>query len=279
MTDRGEPGAEVRVRRPWLAVNTSPTFLVLAAELRPLVDGIKVGDWVDDSLEADIRAAYPERVLLFHHWHLYNTPDQPPDGALPLLQEALARFHSPWLSGHIDQVSWQEILPVFREGVVPQHDIDVEAAITRNCTAARLLSAGLPVPLLLENMPHWPHDLPHEAARPSFIRAVLERADAPLLLDLAHARVSAAALVMPVVEYLAALPLERVVEIHLSGPRMVNGRLGDAHEPLTAEDYDLLDWTLARTNPRAVTLEYIKPDADALRTMIQQLARIIASCD
>lgn len=272
-----DPGRVGRDQQPWLVANATPTLAALADDFRPLLAGIKVGDWVDGSLEASLRAAYPACVFLFHHWHLYTTPDQAPDGALTLLQDALTRYNSPWLSAHIDQVSWAEILPIFREGVIPPRDINIETAIERNCVAARLLQSGLPVPLLLENMPHWPHDVLHEAVRPAFIRAVLEAADAPLLLDLAHARVSAAALAMPVEAYLSALPLDRVVEIHLSGPRMVDGRLVDAHEPLTAEDYDLLAWALARTDPRAVTLEYSQPDAEALRVMVQQLARTIAA--
>ena len=258
-----------------LVVNTSPTLLALAGELGPLVDGIKVGDWVDEPLADAIRTAYPGRPLLYHHWHLYTTPDQPPDGALDVLCEAWERFHSPWLSGHIDQVSWQEILEIVRGDVPPPQHVDVEAAVEWNCAAARVLKETLPVPLLLENMPHWPHDVPHEAVRPAFIRAVLEQVDVPMLLDLAHARVSAAALGISSQDYLAALPLERVQEIHVSGPRKVNGRLRDAHEPLESEDYELLRWTLGRTMPRAVTLEYIKPEPESLRTMVQKLAEIL----
>ena len=55
---------------------------------------------------------------------------------------------------------------------------------------------------------------------------------------------------MDIYDYLQPLPLERVVQVHVSGPRRVDGRLVDAHQPLQKEDYDLLEFILARLIPR-----------------------------
>jgi len=59
-----------------------------------------------------------------------------------------------------------------------------------------------------------------------------------------------------VVNYLEKLPLDCVRQIHISGPRLWNGVLWDAHETLQANDYDLLAWALARCDLEVVTLEY-----------------------
>ena len=60
------------------------------------------------------------------------------------------------------------------------------------------------------------------------------------------------------VEYLKQLPLHKVRQIHLSGPRPRSGYLYDAHEAMGEEDYALLEWALGQTDPEVVTLEYFR---------------------
>jgi uncharacterized protein (UPF0276 family) len=155
------------------------------------------------------------------------------------------------------------------------------------------------VPLLLENIPLFPNLAHMHVCEPAFVREVLAASGCDLLLDLAHARVAADVLHWDVHDYLAALPLDRVVEIHLSGPRPLaeldarrqalvreNARsvahmvsfgdenLVDAHEPLREADYALLEWTLGRCTPRAVSLEYFR-DPAALREQLRRLAALV----
>ena len=85
---------------------------------------------------------------------------------------------------------------------------------------------------------------------------------------------TAAALEIEVHDYLDRLPLDRVVQIHVSGPRMRNGRLADVHEPLQEIDYALLDFILAKTCPQVVTLEYVR-ERDALREQLYRLASVL----
>jgi len=47
--------------------------------------------------------------------------------------------------------------------------------------------------------------------------------------------------------------------------------LSDAHQPLLKDDYDLLEFILAKTHPQVVTLEYIQ-EADALREQLGRLS-------
>jgi uncharacterized protein (UPF0276 family) len=88
--------------------------------------------------------------------------------------------------------------------------------------------------------------------------------------------VSAAALGVDVRDYLSGLPLRRIAQIHVSGPRERDGRLVDAHEPLQEIDYALLDYVLARSDPRMVTLEYTRA-RDPLRDPLLRLHDVLDS--
>jgi uncharacterized protein (UPF0276 family) len=134
---------------------------------------------------------------------------------------------------------------------------------------------------LVENMPRWTPHRPAYVVDPAFITAVIEETGCGLLLDLAHARVAARYQGDPVRDYLARLPLERTVEIHVSGPRPLSdggpaseSTLYDAHEPLQEADYALLDWVLSRTQPQAVTLEYSE-DRAQLKTQLFRLRALL----
>jgi uncharacterized protein (UPF0276 family) len=70
---------------------------------------------------------------------------------------------------------------------------------------------------------------------------------------------------------LARLPLERIVEIQLSAPSLLeDGCLMDAHDPLREEDYYLLSHLLERCTPQVATLEYWKES----QALWQQLTRL-----
>jgi uncharacterized protein (UPF0276 family) len=138
----------------------------------------------------------------------------------------------------------------------------------------RRIQPHMPVPLLLENVPHWPLPEPDVGVTPDFIRDVLDETGCDFLLDTAHAVVSAHAFGIDPRAYIAALPLERLVEVHVSGPRMRDGRMVDSHEPLDDDDLDLLSWLLARCAPRVVTLEYAR-DVTVFPDQILRLKRVL----
>jgi hypothetical protein len=130
-------------------------------------------------------------------------------------------------------------------------------------------------PAILENMPANRHLDNAFESDPAMIGRVLDTLDVDMLLDLAHARVAAAFHRVPVKDFLAQFPLERVQQVHISGVRQVGGVVQDAHETLSAEDYDLFQWTLARTQPEVVTLEYFRDDRPALREMLVRLGEYL----
>jgi uncharacterized protein len=144
------------------------------------------------------------------------------------------------------------------------------------CANLSALRDALDLPLIVENLDYNPGGAYEHICEPAFIAAVLAHTGVGLLLDLAHAQVSAAYLGMSIQAYLALLPLERVAQLHLSSPRWKNGVLRDAHEPLLELDYTLLREVLEVARPRAVTLEYHRDEA-ALKEQIGRLREILAA--
>jgi sugar phosphate isomerase/epimerase len=179
---------------------------------------------------------------------------------------------SPWASMHLTLWPPGMLWLMLRRGwrlPLPDPDRSARRLVRQVATLQRALG----VPLLLENTPGLPWQGYGFEAEPERIAAVLEESGCGLLLDTGHARVAAAAMGVDVHDYLERLPLERAMQLHVSGPRTRDGRLVDAHEPLREIDYALLDGLLARTHPQVVTLEYIR-ERDALREQLHRLRRM-----
>ncbi len=99
--------------------------------------------------------------------------------------------------------------------------------------------------IIVENVPYTAsaEKTIRTCVEPDIISQVVRDADCGLLLDLAHARISAHYLGLPVWEYILKLPLERLRELHIAGVQLVNGVLND-HLALTKEDWSLLERVL-----------------------------------
>jgi len=208
---------------------------------------------------------------------------------------------TPWTSAHIG-FSVADLSLNTAESLSTQATSDVLTrgqALGNIACNARALAQRLPVPLLLENLPSFPNLAHIHICEPDFITEVIKDTGCGLLVDLAHARVSADMLGHDVHDYLLQLPLDRAVELHVSGPRRVSEtdarrrarllnearsvahlfRFGDdslldAHEPMQEEDYALLQWALERIRPKAVTSEFYR-EPEALGDELIQLGQIL----
>jgi len=126
---------------------------------------------------------------------------------------------------------------------------------------------------IIENIPRCPDNMEVVplVTSPAVISTLLERSGCGLLLDIAHARLAAEALGMPVQEYILKLPVDRIREVHVTGVQV--GRQGYRidHEPMTEDDWELLEWTLQEIHsgcfarPEYVTCEYggVSPGFDS----------------
>jgi uncharacterized protein (UPF0276 family) len=148
------------------------------------------------------------------------------------------------------------------------------ANIVRN---GRQLKNWLGIPLLLENFNYHPTNAYEYICDPDTFSHLIEEIGCDVLLDLAHAQISAFNMHWPSVhEYLAALPLDKVREVHINRPYNDRGRqLLDRHLPIAEADASLLSWTLERMpNVEAITLESHLPDEAELRHEVDLLRKL-----
>jgi uncharacterized protein (UPF0276 family) len=255
-----------------LGVSWSPVATLLP-DLDVLVDIVEAPGW---GLEAPLGAGR-QRVLL-HNLDLdfsLADPARIDDRWGERANAAIRQAGTPWFSLHLGFAS--EIVR-FDGHMLPESEpLGREELLARVIESVARAKALLDVPLLLENLDYCPEGAYEHVCDPVFITDVLEATDTGLLLDIGHLRVTANWFDRDPVEMLLELPIERVVEIHLSGPRPMagnNGLLDDVHDAIGEREAWLLRETLRRVTPKAVVLEYRK-DADRLREQLAMVGSLI----
>lgn len=138
-------------------------------------------------------------------------------------------------------------------------------------------------PFLIETGVNYLRPRPGELADGNFIAEIAQRADCGILLDLHNLLANERNGRQPVEDVLDALPLDRVLEIHVAGGFELDGYYLDAH--IGGPDLELLS-LLASTIPRlpqlravvfeAVPTSIVSLGAAGLRAILQALHRI---CD
>lgn len=163
----------------------------------------------------------------------------------------IKRLNPPWWSEHIGftragglHLGHPVPLPFTKEAI---------EVMTRNIVTVRRAIAA---PLILENVSAplgWPDA---EMSEPAFITEVLGSGGCGLLLDITnlhthsvnHGRAPAA--------FLDQLPLDRVVQIHVSSSHEREGRLIESHaQPVPEAIWQLLDSVIVRAPTRCICLE------------------------
>ena len=250
-----------------LSVNYSEALITLLRASAIEIDAIEWVDKLELGLVAQKRAEFPGLPFHFHpgrmqtgkNWrsrlldYLQACPES------PFVSIHLAPLPTLWTNARINR-GW--VLP----GPIPA------LAIWRFIRMVNSLKQQVEPPVILENMPNLHPKRYRFESEPSVIAKVLDETQTDLLLDLAHARIAARARGITPQEYISALPLERTQQIHLAGVReRGDSQLYDAHEPLMEEDYQLLEWTLERTHPQLLTLEYFREDPQALSSQLSRL--------
>ena len=257
-----------------LTTNLSEPLLELLRNGEVPIDGVEVGPWFSVRQIHEYRQALPGVPFYFHGGDLIERVGLIP-GVVSRVAAYLDSTGSPWVSMHITMWLPGMVWLMLRHGwrmPLPK----AERATRRFVRQVEKLTRAIRVPVTLENTEPLPFEGYDFEVRAERITEVVEKTGCGLVLDTGHARVSAGALGMDVRDYVRGLPLARVVQVHVSGPRLRGGHLVDVHEPLQAIDYKLLELVLARTEPRVVTLEYIR-ESEALREQLHHLRTILES--
>jgi uncharacterized protein len=168
-------------------------------------------------------------------------------------------------------------------------EVTFEMVKERMRNVLKLWKENLDIDILIENVPYTsyyetnsPKIIKHSVS-PKLINEVCTENEVGLLLDIAHAKVAASGLGMSIEDYLEALPLERVKEIHAVGTRKADSGLRDNHLEMDEDDYKILEFVLKVTNPEIVTLEYggfgeyfsWRSDKNAIERQVKKIIQIV----
>jgi hypothetical protein len=229
-------------------------------------------------------ARIQERVPVLLHCSSMSVAGfvRPTDQTLDAIAEHADRTRTPWIGEHLAFISADALdggdggdhrAPTeLTYTVCPQLS---EETVERVAANLRRLRARFLVPIILENSPQY-FALPGSTmAMPAFIAEVARRCDVDLLLDLTHFLITTSNMDLDPLSSVSELPLERVVEIHLSGMSQQSGRWWDDHSaPVPEEAFELLGQIRPRIRPRAVTFEYNWAPSMPEPVLVDQIARV-----
>ena len=113
--------------------------------------------------------------------------------------------------------------------------------------------------LALENLNYFNQPPYFHVCDPDFITEAVLQNDVYMVLDVAHAMITAKNMKMDIYTYLSNLPLDRIKEIHLSTPGTEKGEWRDQHEKPGAEIFKILEFIMKYNELQPyVTIEYYR---------------------
>jgi uncharacterized protein len=224
--------------------------------------------------------SYPCRKLI----HGIGFPvggTRPPDPAQePLLRRMIAELRAPWFSEHLSfnriggpegEVHTLFLLP-------PRQSTEGARAAARS---VRALAAAMPIPMAVETGVSYLKPRKDELRDGEFVAAVAEAANCGILLDLHNLWTNERNGRQSMEDFLQAIPLERVWEVHLAGGEERHGYWLDAHSgPVQAELLERARPIVAcLPNLRAILLEvfpaYLPLTGEAFfRAQLEELHRL-----
>jgi len=185
----------------------------------------------------------------------------PPDQrTLKAIERAAARTKTPWIGEHLafitaDPIEDDDAKPTsLTYTACPQMSEETVERVAINLAS---LQQHFDAPLILENSPQYFEVPGSSLSMADFVTAVVERCGVSLLLDLTHFLISMLNTKKDPLSEIERLPLEKVVEVHISGLNVQSGIAWDDHaSPAPPVVFDLLERVVKRVRPKAVTLEY-----------------------
>lgn len=251
-----------------LSVNYSESLLHLLRENSVKIDAIEWSSILPLKLIQDTRSKFPELAFTFHPGRM----DFSRSGIQKLNTYLSHCSQTPFVSIHLAPLPKLITWPALHKNIfLPEPR--AKSCVNRFIAQILTLKQQTHLPVVLENMPSLHPARYLFETDPQIITRILNQSDCLLLLDLAHARIAASIRGLSTEEYLTALPLEKVIQIHMSGVKTKrDGYLFDAHEKLGPTDLRLLEWTLQRTQPQWLTLEYFRENSSALLEQLTLLS-------
>lgn len=152
-------------------------------------------------------------------------------------------------------------------------------ALATVCRHVDQMQEVLRRPILVENVSSYLRLTPDEMPEWEFVAEVSRRTGCGLLLDVNNIFVSATNHAFDAADFLNAMPVEAVAEIHLAGYEDVDGLLIDTHSrPVWPEVWALYADALARFGPVPTLIEWDQ-EIPPLATLQAEAARAQALMD
>ena len=196
-----------------------------------------------------IRADYP---VVMHGVSLSIGSSDPLDlDYLKQLKQLADRVAPAWLSDHL---CWTGLNGTNLHDLMPLPY--TEEAIEHVATRVRQVQDILGRRILLENVSSYVSYTQSEMSEWEFVRAILERADCLMLLDVNNIYVSSYNHGYDARAYLDAMPVERVQQFHLAGHTNHGNYIVDTHDhPVIDPVWDLYAHAVRRFGPVSTMIE------------------------
>jgi uncharacterized protein (UPF0276 family) len=196
---------------------------------------------------------------------------------------------TPWLGEHLSFISADRPAAGLFDAYAPGEPYNIgytvsppmnEDTVTEVCRAVEFYQQRIHVPMLLENPPIYFRIPGSTIGQVEFIRKVCAESAAHLLLDLTHFYITSRTVGFDPLFEVLSLPLERIVELHISGVDFQDGVHWDHHASRAPDAVlELLAIVLPRTDARAITLEYnwVTLPEEVLVDEIRRVRNVVAS--
>lgn len=183
----------------------------------------------------------------------------PDEATFRAVDASVAATVSPWVGEHLAFVAAEPPEP----GMSPTHLTYTvmpplnDEVLSRVATNLARCAERFSVPTLLENPPEYFVPPGSTMDQPEFLSALVVATGVGLILDLSHLAITAHNSGADLTEMFDRLPLEHVVEVHMSGHSPQGGVMWDDHAVAApASAFALLERLLDRVRPLALTFEY-----------------------
>jgi uncharacterized protein len=197
-----------------------------------------------------IAARYP---VVLHGLSLSVGSTDPIDfDYLARLKDLADEVQAVWLSDH---VCWTAVGGLYTHELVPI-PFTVES-LAHVVERIRLAQDFLERPLVLENPSSYVQFTQSTMSEAEFLARMAEAADCGLLLDVNNVYVSSVNHDFDAIEYLRAIPRERVVQMHLAGHEDVGTHIVDTHDRAVADPvWELYGLAVETIGPVSTLIEW-----------------------
>lgn len=185
------------------------------------------------------------------------------------VRELKGRLNPLWVSDHL---CWSSVHGVYLHNLLPLPF--TEEALNHVVQRIQQVQEFLGERIVIENVSSYLEYEHSSMSEVEFVSAVAEKSDCFLLVDVSNILVNSINQRVDINHYLATLPSERIVELHLGGYHEQDGYILDDHGgPISDAAIALYQKVLNRFGPRATIIEWDQ-DLPTLEGLVAERARV-----